>query len=284
MNVQTTRVNTVLQVFAQSWPDLWRLSACGVTPGIQSIPALVDVEAYTLESNKTPGRVRLLMISGLGHNDGEADLGLAALKRFNDRAGQLSRKIALTVVPFCNPDGNHDLSSGYPPVDDFYNHPETPEQRYLWRWTCLQAPDLLLEIRAGGSVRWMANQAAAHLQPALGNAPGILDAASLPAAIGIGSPCGLAPIPGLILETPSENLAEELDRLWDAISAGSNSLTISPARRSLESRYARSYIDVARILASVYGYLLATSKSGTHWEPRDQGLDGGLVSSLRALL
>ena len=30
--------------------------------------------------------------------------------------------------------------------------------------------------------------------------------------------------------------------------------------------------------------LLATSKSGTHWEPRDQGLDGGLVSSLRALL
>ena len=30
--------------------------------------------------------------------------------------------------------------------------------------------------------------------------------------------------------------------------------------------------------------LLATSKSGTHWEPRDQGLDGGLMSSLRALL
>ena len=30
--------------------------------------------------------------------------------------------------------------------------------------------------------------------------------------------------------------------------------------------------------------VLATSKSGTQWEPRDQGLDGGLVSSLRALL
>ena len=30
--------------------------------------------------------------------------------------------------------------------------------------------------------------------------------------------------------------------------------------------------------------VLATSKSGTHWEPRDQGLDGGLASSLRALL
>ena len=31
-------------------------------------------------------------------------------------------------------------------------------------------------------------------------------------------------------------------------------------------------------------YLLATSKSGTHWEPRDHGLDGGLVSSLMDLL
>ena len=31
-------------------------------------------------------------------------------------------------------------------------------------------------------------------------------------------------------------------------------------------------------------WVLAISKSGTHWEPRDQGLDGGLVSSLRAQL
>ena len=43
--------------------------------------------------------------------------------------------------------------------------------------------------------------------------------------------------------------------------------------------------DVERAEAhGVDRVLLATSKSGTHWEPRDQGLDGGLVSSLRALL
>ena len=34
----------------------------------------------------------------------------------------------------------------------------------------------------------------------------------------------------------------------------------------------------------VIGGLLATSKSGTLWKPRDQVLDGGLLSSLRALL
>ena len=37
-------------------------------------------------------------------------------------------------------------------------------------------------------------------------------------------------------------------------------------------------------LGMIEAALLATSKSGTHWEPRDHGLDGGLVSSLMDLL
>ena len=44
---------------------------------------------------------------------------------------------------------------------------------------------------------------------------------------------------------------------------------------------ARALVEIA---SNRRAGLLATSKSGTHWEPRDQGLDGGLVSSLRALL
>ena len=46
LNTQTTRVKTILEGFAQGRPDVWRISACGVTPDIQSIPALVEVEAY----------------------------------------------------------------------------------------------------------------------------------------------------------------------------------------------------------------------------------------------
>ncbi|PKB79476.1 MAG: hypothetical protein BZY88_13085 [SAR202 cluster bacterium Io17-Chloro-G9] len=252
MNRQIAGVNTVLQGLALARPDLWSLSVCGVTPGIQSIPALVAVESYLPESN----RVRLLAISGLRGGKNEADLGLAALERFNDRAAVLSPKIAFTSVPWCNPDGNHDLSSGYPPQDNFYNDPRSPERRYLWRWVCFQAPDLLLEIRCADSVNWSANPAAAHLQQALGGTSSISDLASLPAAVGTGSPSGLAPIPGLILETPPENLVEELDRLWDLLSAGSTPAATSPARRSLESRQARPYMDVARTLASVYGYQL----------------------------
>ena len=257
MNDRITGVNTFLQGLAQTRPDLWRLSACGVTLGIQSIPALVDVDSYIPKSNRPESnRVRLLVISGLRAENGESELGLAALERFGDRVDELSPRIALTAVPWGNPEGNHDISSGYPPQDNFYNDPQSPEKRYLWRWACFQAPDLLLEIRPADSVLWSANQAAAHFQQALGNVLTISDTASLPAAVGAGSPCGLAPIPGLILETPPENLAEELDRLWGILSAGSIAPAISPARRVLESRYARSYMDVARILALVYGYQL----------------------------
>ena len=57
---------------------------------------------------------------------------------------------------------------------------------------------------------------------------------------------------------------------------GMNSFTPTDAVGENLTTYALSVIENIE--------LLATSKSGTHWEPRDQGLDGGLVSSLRALL
>ena len=47
-----------------------------------------------------------------------------------------------------------------------------------------------------------------------------------------------------------------------------------------------SFIEVVQEAVDRTGMdqVLATSKSGTLWDPRDQALDGGLVSSLRALL
>ena len=258
MNSVIDRVNASLEALAQANPGLWRLTACGVTPGIQSIPALVSLDAYLPDSN----RRRLLLVAGLadrgsGLTDG-IDLGLAALQRFGDRAAELSPKIALTAVPCCNPDGGHDLSTGYPPVEDFYNHAEAPERRYLWRWTCFQAPDLILEIRplASASVTWSANPAASHLGSALGDAQTISDPSSLPGALGNDAPSGLAPIPGLILETSAEELAGQMDRLWDLVATNPGPAGASPARQSLQARSHRSYMDVARTLASVYGYQL----------------------------
>ena len=70
----------------------------------------------------------------------------------------------------------------------------------------------------------------------------------------MGNPDGLAPIPGLRLTIPEEQIASELDKIWDVI--GQGSLEPSPARRVLDARRSRSPLDIARILASVYGHKL----------------------------
>ena len=37
----------------------------------------------------------------------------------------------------------------FPPADGFFNHPDQPESRYVWRWATYQAPDVLVEVRGG---------------------------------------------------------------------------------------------------------------------------------------
>ena len=37
----------------------------------------------------------------------------------------------------------------FPPAKGFFDHPDQPESRYLWRWVAYQAPDVLLQIRGG---------------------------------------------------------------------------------------------------------------------------------------
>jgi hypothetical protein len=127
-------------------------------------------------------------------------------------------------VPSCNPDGQRDLSTGYPPADDFYYNAEEPEKRYLWRWICFQAPSLVLELRSGQSVVWQSNDAGGSLASALDVSGAMVESGSLLAALGSGSPDGLGPIPGLRLTTPPESLDAELDRLW-------KTLTDQPDRR-----------------------------------------------------
>ena len=246
------QLNTSLGSLARSRPDLWQLSACGVTPGTQRIPALLDKEAYVLVTN----RVRVLLIAGLSGRENDVALALRTLKLFQDESHELAERIALTAVPCCNPEGGRDLSSGYPPLDNFFNDSQEPEKRYLWRWVCFQAPSLVLELRAGESVQWQANDTARGLGSALGGAEDISGDDSLLTALGRGTPDDLGPIPGLALNCPAEHLATELGRLWKVITVQADPVSVSPARRRLDARRARSFLEVGRILASVYGHQL----------------------------
>ena len=163
--------NSALAALVQEYPDLWKLSACGVTKLRQGIPTLLAQDAYTSETK----RVRVLLIGGLSGGTNDPGLALRALELTAEQAERLTPKMALSAVPWADldafmPDSDNmrDLSGGYTPADNFYFDSEAAEPRYLWRWICLQSPDLLLEIRSGDTVRWESNDAGEILPVTIG--------------------------------------------------------------------------------------------------------------------
>lgn len=251
-------LNTAMEALARSHPQLWKVSACGVTAALNSIPALLDRDAYVPETS----RARVLLVSGLSGRGEDVALARQALELFAGKGDALSNRVALSAVPCGSPDrlGGEtgdavgDASTGYPPDGNFYYDAENPERRYLWRWMCFQAPDLLLELRIGEDTAWEANAAAQRLATPL-NASNMREEDSLLAALGTGIPDDLGPIPGLRLTVSLDNLAAQADRLWEIVTQ-TWVWSASPARRALEARRSRSPLEVARILASAYGHTL----------------------------
>ena len=251
-------LNTRLQAMAQGYPHRWMVSACGVTAGLNSIPALLDRDAYAAGTS----RARVLLVSGLSGRGEDVGLALRVLELFAEKGEGLSDRVALSAVPCGSPDrlrgqttgGMGDASTGYPPGGNFYYDTDNPERRYLWRWSCFQAPDLLLEVRTWEGATWEANAAAQRLATPL-NASAIPEEESLLAALGTGVPDDLGPIPGLRLTVSEDNLAAQVDRLWEIVTQ-TWVWSSSPARRALDARRGRSPVEVARILASVYGHTL----------------------------
>jgi rhamnogalacturonyl hydrolase YesR len=261
MTSRNLDLNSALESLVYRRPLLWKLAACGVTRSTHLIPAILDQDAYA----PITGRIRMLLVGGLSGRADDVIGALNALELFANGASHLSQRIALSAIPCGNLDqlmsnspsgngGSRDFSGGYPPPGNFYYDPVAPEKRYLWRWICFHAPDLLLEIRAGERVRWEANDAVGGLPISIG-AGKVAEEDSLLAALGRGKPDGLGPVPALRLTSPQEQLAAELSRLWDAI-IQANSWPASPARQALDGRGSRPRLQVAHILASVYGHRL----------------------------
>ena len=251
-----------LDTLAVARPGFWSRAACGVTRSLASIPALLDRNAYTPD---TP-RVRVLLVGGLSGIAADVDLALHALELYAGGGDALALRIGLSAVPCANPDGlrrgdapgngvGGNPSQGYPPAGNFYFDEQDPEKRYLWRWICFQAPDLVLEVQSGGGpVRWECNAAARPLAPALA-AREIADD-SLISALGQDCPDGLGVIPGLRLIANGEQLPRELSRMFGVIRQ-ENIPGPSAARRALIARRRRSRTEVGRILARAYGHTFA---------------------------
>ena len=252
-------IREALDELAAVRPAFWSRTACGVTRSLTPIPALLDRNAYTPDTART----RILLVGGLSGRPADVDLALHALELYAGGGDGLALRIGLSAVPCANPDGlrlgrgpengaGGNPSQGYPPVGNFYFDGENPEKRYLWRWICFQAPDLVLEVQSGSSsVQWECNAAARHLAPAL--AAREIGNDSLLGALGDGHPEGLGTIPALRLTASDEQLPREISRLFGVVQQAGLSGK-SPARQVLDHRRQRGKVDIAHILAAAYGH------------------------------
>ena len=241
------RVAAAMVALADRRPDLWSLSGVGATRSETLIQALLSGDAYA----RTGQRPRVLLVSGLS---GRAEDIRVALHVLRDWSSRSEPSVDLTAVPCLYPDGvaRRGADSGeaaYPPEGGYYFDPDGPEERYLWRWTCLLAPDLVVEVRAGDSAKWEVNEAAGALAAALDASP-VLPPDGFVGAIGRGVPEGIGSVPGVRLTAGVEEAWAELDRLWPLLSGG---VAPSRARMELDRRRARSPVEIGRALTSAYG-------------------------------
>ena len=181
------RVTAAIEALADRRPDLWSLSGVGASRSENVIQALLAGDAYA----RVGDRPRVLFVSGLSGRAEDVDAALHLLQAWS---GKGEPPAALTAVPCLYPDGVSRRGAGsgeaaYPPQGGYYYDPDGPEERYLWRWTCLLAPDLVIEVRAGDSAKWEVNEAAEEFAAALDAAP-VLPPDGFVGAIGRGVPEG----------------------------------------------------------------------------------------------
>ncbi|MEP7117182.1 MAG: glycoside hydrolase family 88 protein [Acidobacteriota bacterium] len=160
-----------------------------------------------------------------------------------------ARPSALPIVP-----------PTFPPDKGFYDAAEFREARFLWRWTAMLGPDLVIDVRSGPTLVWQSNSLARDRVAASAAAP----PDSFVGALGMGAPSGLAPVPALQVSGPPAQVTRALRTLLE----GAGATVPSPMNRVLTARQSRPPLDLARMLAARYpanpamSYIPALSWSG----------------------
>ncbi|MCY4638703.1 MAG: glycoside hydrolase family 88 protein [Acidobacteria bacterium] len=244
-----------VQAHAQSSPAgtaelaaaLDTVAAVGGEPRIVSGAGMTrdDVPLLTLENGvpfdtSRPER-RLVLVGGLDGDPDAARIVLDAVRWFKTAAPEAERaRWLVSALPLALPGGNTTgQPAAFPPVDGFFDHPEQPESRYVWRWVAYQAPDLVVEVRAGNELSLRAGSG-----PEAEGVP----AGSLAAALAHpANHTGLGPVDTLLATAGARDgaavMREVLARARDRQSA---------LRNVLNRRMARDPLTVARLMARRY--------------------------------
>ena len=223
------------------------LAAVGGEPRIVSAAGTTrdDAPLLTLENGwpfdaARPER-RLVIVGGL---DGDADAArivLDAVRWFKTGAPDAERaRWLVSALPLALPGADAaGPPAAFPPAGGFFDDPDRPETRYVWRWVTYQAPDLVVEVRAGDRLR---------VRAGAGGAP----AGSLAAALAdpAANHTGLGPVDTLLATAGAADGAAVMREVL--VRAAETAYRRSPLRNALAGRTERDPLAVARRLARRY--------------------------------
>lgn len=205
------------------------VGAAGLTRGETR---LVTIENRSAFETPTTGTYRLVLVAGLDSDTDSARVALDAVRWFKTSASDGDRaRWEVSVLPLASPD---EPATPFPPVDGFFNDPERPEARYVWRWVTYQVPDLVVEIRAGDALQIQR----------VGNDGSLTAALARPS-----TDSDLGAVDTMLVTAPRTDGAGA--RVMQAVLAQATP-TRSALRGTIGRRLAREPIAVARLLADRY--------------------------------
>ena len=212
------------------------VSAAGTTRDGQPIRTIEHGAPFDPERSER----RLVLVGGLDGDSASASIVLDAVHWFKTEASDSTRSAWLvSALPLAAPSSDASLLSPdtFPPADGYFDHPDRPDTRYVWRWVSYQAPDLVVEVRAGDGLQVRSSADGDDL-PVGSLAAALADPVSQP---------GLGPVETMFVTAGASDGAEVmravLDRAGDAT---------SPLRAVILDRIARDPLDIARLMARRY--------------------------------
>ena len=151
---------------------------------------------------------RLVLVGGLDGDSVSASIVLDAVHWFKSEASDSTRSAWLvSALPLAAPSSDASLLSPdtFPPADGFFDHPDRPDTRYVWRWVSYQAPDLVVEVRVGDGLQVRSSAGGDDL-PAGSLAAALADPASQP---------GLGPVETMFVTAGPSDGAEVMRAVLD---------------------------------------------------------------------
>ena len=242
--------------------DASDISYCGITKNGYQIPVILHKGAYDFSGDCT----RILVVGGVNGTDGDVQLIFDVIKTITSHSNGFNG-LSISYIPCLNYDayiGNLQdsetqmkLTHGFSPAGNYFFDSEIPESRYIWRWVSYQAPDLVIELSLGESIRIELNDAAPAFIADMNTVSTVSDD-SLIGALGQKYESSPESIPGVRITGVSEQVVSKtVELLHKAIdSKGTDQSLSSLGAAIIRKRRDRTAQAVSEALAAQFGYKL----------------------------